>query len=85
MKETQAGALICGYTDRAAAHIGHCQVQRLENETGEAVLTRYQVFPGIELIYNDVHLGRYDAQKGTFTPKEGVQSPSRVMPAMEST
>lgn len=32
-----------------------CTIYRLEDATGCAVLTRYQVFPGIVLVYNDVH------------------------------
>lgn len=29
---------------------------RLENEEGKIAITRYKVFPGIDLIYNDVHI-----------------------------
>lgn len=29
---------------------------RLRNEEGETAITRYKVFPGIDLIYNDVHI-----------------------------
>ncbi len=32
-----------------------CTVYRLADETGEAVMTSYQVFPGVDVIYNDVH------------------------------
>lgn len=28
----------------------------MENETGEGVITRYPVFPGIELLYDDIHM-----------------------------
>lgn len=29
----------------------NCSVYKMENETGEGVITRYPVFPGIELLY----------------------------------
>ena len=32
-----------------------CTVYRLSGESGEVVMTSYAVFPGIRLIYNDVH------------------------------
>ena len=31
----------------------NCSVYKMENETGEGVITRYPVFPGIELLYCD--------------------------------
>lgn len=31
-------------------------VYKIKNKSGEVVMTSYTVFPGIELIYNDVHL-----------------------------
>lgn len=33
-----------------------CSIFRLEDDTGCAILTRYEVFPGITLVYNDVHM-----------------------------
>ncbi|AQS09629.1 regulatory protein PchR [Clostridium saccharobutylicum] len=32
-----------------------CTIYRINNSKGDAVITSYSVFPGIELIYNDVH------------------------------
>ena len=32
----------------------NCSVYKMENETGEGVITRYPVFPGIELLYDDI-------------------------------
>ncbi|QXE20644.1 AraC family transcriptional regulator [Clostridium sp. 001] len=32
-----------------------CTIYKINNLNGEAVMTSYSVFPGIELIYNDVH------------------------------
>lgn len=34
-----------------------CKIFRLSNETGYGLITVYQVFPGIELYYNDMHIG----------------------------
>lgn len=36
-----------------------CAVSRLCAGQGEAVMTAYSIFPGIEIIYNDVHAGMY--------------------------
>lgn len=33
-----------------------CTVFKIENETGEGVMTRYPVLPGMELLYNDMHI-----------------------------
>lgn len=32
-------------------------VYKMESDRGEGVMTSYQVFPGIELLYNDFHMG----------------------------
>lgn len=40
-------------------------VYRLENETGEGTMTRYPVLPGIELLYNDIHMSIAPAGKST--------------------
>ncbi|MBR1781760.1 MAG: helix-turn-helix transcriptional regulator [Oscillospiraceae bacterium] len=42
------------------------EVERIHDETGAMTLTHYPVFPGIELIYHDVHL-----QQHSHTPAEG--------------
>lgn len=34
-----------------------CKHFHLENESGVGDITLYQVFPGIELVYNDMHMG----------------------------
>jgi len=31
-------------------------VYKMQNETGEGVITRYEILPGIELFYNDFHM-----------------------------
>ncbi len=33
-----------------------CTVFKMENETGEGSMTQYPVLPGIELLYNDIHM-----------------------------
>lgn len=33
-----------------------CSIYKMENETGEGIMTRYPVLPGIELLYNDIHM-----------------------------
>ena len=33
-----------------------CSVYKMQNETGEGVITRYEILPGIELFYNDFHM-----------------------------
>lgn len=35
----------------------YCTVCKMKNGNGQGVMTSYQVFPGIELIYNDFHMG----------------------------
>lgn len=34
-----------------------CAVYKMDSNSGEGVMTSYQVFPGIELLYNDFHMG----------------------------
>ena len=44
-------------------------VYKLEDPTGQVLMTCYQVFPGIELIYNDVHARKCfvdDSPRGNF-------------------
>lgn len=38
-----------------------CTIYRITNETGEVVMTRYAVFDGIDLVYNDVHIEQCSA------------------------
>lgn len=45
-------------------------VYRLENTTGDMVMTCYKVFPGIHLVYNDVHMSSCDiSMKGGLEQK----------------
>lgn len=45
-------------------------VTRIHGEDGEAVTTRYPVFPGIDILYNDVHASRcvmaWNGREGMF-------------------
>lgn len=34
-----------------------CTIYKIINDTGKAVVTNYKVFPGVEVCYNDMHLG----------------------------
>lgn len=38
-------------------------IYKIKNETGDIVLTRYEIFPGIALIYNDVHAEYVEVQE----------------------
>ena len=40
-----------------------CTVYRLTNDSGDVVMTSFDVFPGIHLIYNDVHIQRYEIER----------------------
>ncbi len=35
---------------------GDCTVFRIENDTGEGIMALYAIMPGIELLYNDIHM-----------------------------
>ena len=45
-------------------------VTRIHGEDGEAVTTRYPVFPGIDILYNDVHASlcamAWNGRRGMF-------------------
>lgn len=45
-------------------------VFRMANETGEGIITRYPVFPGIELLYNDIHMS--DAMSSNKLPRQDI-------------
>lgn len=45
------GASVCGNTDDTNSSTFH-----LENESGVGDIVHYHVFPGIELVYNDMHM-----------------------------
>lgn len=39
-----------------------CRVYQFRNESGDGTMTVYDVFPGIELMYNDFHMNQYDSE-----------------------
>jgi AraC-like DNA-binding protein len=47
-----------------------CSVYKMQNETGEGVITRYEILPGIELFYNDFHMK--DGQNENKLPHRDV-------------
>ena len=38
-----------------------CRVFQFQSETGEGVMTQYDLFPGVYLMYNDFHMEGYDS------------------------
>ncbi len=39
-----------------------CKVMEVVNETGEGIMTMYEIFPGIYLMYNDFHMEAYESE-----------------------
>lgn len=48
--------ILCTPETQVVIHGENCSVYKIENETGEGIITRYPVFPGIEILYNDIHM-----------------------------
>ncbi len=46
----------CGDNVREIVTDGTCRVMKMENETGEGIMTGYEVFPGAVIMYNDFHM-----------------------------
>lgn len=46
----------CGDNVKEIVSDGNCKVFKMENETGEGIMTAYEVFPGAILMYNDFHM-----------------------------
>lgn len=46
----------CGDNVREIITDGTCRVMKMENETGEGIMTGYEVFPGAVIMYNDFHM-----------------------------
>ncbi len=38
-----------------------CSIFQIRNETGEGIMTMYQVFPGVTITYNDYHMDNFDS------------------------
>lgn len=58
MIATEQEKCIYGSNVRIVSREDDCTVYCLEDETGKACMTCYHVFPGIDLVYNDVHMQR---------------------------
>ena len=46
-----------------------CSVFQMKNNTGEGIMTMYQVFPGVNISYNDYHMESFDS---TYTTKRNL-------------
>lgn len=44
-----------------------CSVYQMKNETGEGTITSYQIYPGIQVLYNDFHMGAGPSRKFSDT------------------
>lgn len=55
MSENKWEQIYAGCHAKLTAREENCLIYRLKDEEGEAVITRYEVYPGISLVYNDVH------------------------------
>ena len=40
---------------------GNCRVFQFHSGTGEGIMTQYDLFPGVSLMYNDFHMESYDS------------------------
>ena len=43
------------------AESGGCRVFQFHSETGEGIMTQYDLFPSVYLMYNDFHMESYDS------------------------
>lgn len=41
---------------------GNCKMMKMENETGEGVMTLYEVFPGALITFNDFHMAHCESK-----------------------
>ena len=69
MKLTEQEECIYGNSVQVVAREDDCTIYTREDETGTARMTCYHVFPGIDLVYNDIHMqssGMKPAMHGNF-------------------
>ena len=69
MKLTEQEKCIYGNSVQVVAREDDCTIYTREDETGTARMTCYRVFPGIDLVYNDIHMqssGMKPAMHGNF-------------------
>ena len=62
--------VLCGSEIKDEVSRADFSVYGIENETGTGIITRYSVFPGIELLYNNIHMS--DGIRHNKTPRAGV-------------
>ncbi|MGL6197775.1 MAG: helix-turn-helix domain-containing protein [Lachnospiraceae bacterium] len=55
---------------RKIAQEDGCAVYRMHNNTGEGIITKYEVFPGITIFFNDIHMR--DSSNKNKLPRDGV-------------
>lgn len=55
-KSFYQGPAFYGSGSKILAQNDKCTVFKMENETGEGIMTRFPILPGIELLYNDMHI-----------------------------
>ncbi|WP_313133165.1 helix-turn-helix domain-containing protein [Anaerocolumna sp.] len=46
-----------------------CSIHQIKNESGEGIMTTYQIFPGVFISYNDYHMESFDS---TFTTNRNL-------------
>lgn len=56
MKVTEYEKKLYGNSVKIISRVDHCVKYKILSDTGYAMMTSYSIFPGIDLIYNDVHM-----------------------------
>jgi len=51
------------------AETKECSIFQMKNNTGEGIMTMYQVFPGVSISYNDYHMESFDS---TYTTNRNL-------------
>lgn len=52
----------CGDNVKEIVSDGSCRVMKMENETGEGIMTAYEVFPGAIIMFNDFHMAYCESE-----------------------
>lgn len=58
----EKGCCLFGEEAQLLSKSEDCEIYRLSDESGEAKFTVYSVFPGISLIYKDIHASRFEPE-----------------------
>lgn len=59
--------LFYGTAAQVMARDDNCSIFKMENETGEGIMTCYPVLRGIDLIYNDMHIANVRAEQNKLS------------------